>query len=173
VVPILQRQIARGGPITITDAAYTRCFVTIGEAVQRLLSALVVDHRSAILVAPPGNAYRIIDLAHSLLESAVLDRRQIECRFTGLRPGGKISEQMTADEESVAMSSASGLQVVLRSPRPSDQLLNDAIEEIDAALEHRDLGRLLQAILSVVPEYSPSVSLQRQLSEEMRRKTTA
>jgi FlaA1/EpsC-like NDP-sugar epimerase len=173
VVPILQRQIARGGPITITDAACTRYFVTIGEAVQRLLSALVVDHRSAILVAPPGNAYRIIDLAHSLLESAVLDRRQIECRFTGLRPGGKISEQMTSDEESVAMSSASGLQVVLRGPRPSDQLLNDAIEEIDAALEHRDLSRLLQAILSVVPEYSPSVSLQRQLSEEMRRKTTA
>jgi FlaA1/EpsC-like NDP-sugar epimerase len=115
----------------------------------------------------------LINLAHSLLESAGLDRRQIECRFTGLRPGEKISEQMTFDEESLAMSSVSGLQVVLRSPRPSDQLLNDAIEEIDAALEHRDLSRLMQAILSVVPEYSPSVSLQRQLTEEMRGKTTA
>jgi O-antigen biosynthesis protein WbqV len=54
VVPILQRQIARGGPITITDAARTRHSVTVGEAVQRLLSALVVDHRSAILVARPA-----------------------------------------------------------------------------------------------------------------------
>ena len=173
VVPILQRQIARGGPITITDAACTRYFVTVGNAVQRLLSALIVDNSSAILVAQPGSAYRIIDLAHSLLESAGLDRRQIECRFTGLRPGEKICEQMTSDEESLVMSSVSELQVVLRSPRPSDQLLNDAIEEIDAALEHRDLGRLLQAILSVVPEYSPSVSLQRQVTEEIRGKTTA
>jgi hypothetical protein len=61
--------------------------------------------------------------------------------------------------ESLAMSSVSGLQMVLHSPRPSDQLLNDAIEEIDAALEDRDLGRLLQAILSVVPEYSQRASL--------------
>jgi hypothetical protein len=99
------------------------------------------------------------NLTHSLLESAGLNRRQIECRFTRLRPGEKISELMTFDEESLAMSSVSGWQVVLRSPRPSDQILNDAIGEIDAVLEDRDLGRLLQAILSVVPEYSQRASL--------------
>jgi FlaA1/EpsC-like NDP-sugar epimerase len=164
VVPILQRQIAQGGPITITDAACTRYFVSISGAVQRLLSALALDRSSAVLVSQPGSAYRIIDLAHSLLESAGLDRRQIQFRFTGLRPGEKISEQMTSFEERLATSDVCGLQEVVRSSRLSDQLLSYAIEEIRAALQHRDLGRLLQAISSVVPEYSPSVSLQQQIT---------
>ena len=55
VLPILQRQIAQGGPITITDAACTRFFISIDEAIQRLLSALLLDSRSAILVSDVGN----------------------------------------------------------------------------------------------------------------------
>jgi hypothetical protein len=69
----------------------------------RLLSITV-----PLFSSRPESAYRIINLAHSLLESAGLNRRQIECRFTGLRPGEKISELMTFDEESLAMSSVSG-----------------------------------------------------------------
>jgi len=167
VLPILQRQIAQGGPITITDAACTRFFISIHEAIQRLLSALLLDRPSAILVSDVDQTYRIVDLAQFLVENAGLDRQAIEWQFTGLRPGEKVSERMASDKENLATSSIHGLREVLYSPSPTPQKLNAVIKEIDAALRLRDLGRLLQAIACVVPDYVPSARLQQQVIERI------
>jgi FlaA1/EpsC-like NDP-sugar epimerase len=167
VLPILQRQIAQGGPITITDAACTRFFISINEAVQRLLSALLLDRSSAILVSDIDQPYRIVDLAQFLVEDAGLDRRGIEWRFTGLRAGEKVFERMRSDEETLATSSIHGLREVLSSPGSTPQQLNTAITGIDLALRQRDLDRLLQAITGVVPDYVPSARLQQQLRERI------
>jgi FlaA1/EpsC-like NDP-sugar epimerase len=167
VLPILQRQIARGGPITITDAACTRFFISIDEAIQRLLSALLLDSRSAILVSDVGEPSRIVDLAQFLVENADISRKGIEWQFTGLRPGEKIFERMTSDEETLATSSIQGLREVLYSPSPAPQQLNAAITEIHAAIHQRNLGSLVQAITSVVPDYVPSTRLQQDLLERI------
>jgi FlaA1/EpsC-like NDP-sugar epimerase len=167
VLPVLQRQIAQGGPIAITDAACTRFFVSVNGAIQRLLSALMLDSRSAIFVSDMDEPYRIVDLAQFLVENAEPARKEVEWRFTGLRPGEKIFERMTSDEETLAISSIQGLQEVLYSPSPTPQQLNAAITEIDAAIHQRDLGRLLQAIISVVPDYVPSARLQQHLLERI------
>jgi FlaA1/EpsC-like NDP-sugar epimerase len=167
VVPILQRQITRGGPITITDAACTRFFISVTEAIQRLLSALLLDRPSAILISDVDQPRRIVDLAQYLVKNAGLDRQGIEWRFTGLRSGEKLFERMTSDEETVAASSIHGLREVLYSPSPTPQQLNGAITEMDAALRLRDLERLLQAIASVVPDYAPSARLQQQVIERI------
>jgi FlaA1/EpsC-like NDP-sugar epimerase len=163
VVPLLQRQIAQGGPITITDAACTRHFLSITEAVQRLLFALLSNQSSGIFVCEPGPAYRIVDLARFLVDDAGVDQREIQWRYIGLRPGEKLSEQMTADDEEVSAQSAYGLQEVLYGSRPSLQFLNAAIDEIAIAIQERDLSRLLQAISRAVPNYVPSAYLQERL----------
>jgi FlaA1/EpsC-like NDP-sugar epimerase len=166
VVPILQWQIAKGGPITITDAACTRFFVSIDEAVQRLLSALLLNGPSTILVSDVDKAYRIVDLARFLVKNASLDHQRIDYRFIGLRPGEKVSERMTSDGESLATTSVHGLRKVLHSPGPTLQQLSAAIEEIEAAFHPRDLGRLLRTICSVVPDYVLSARLQQQMVRE-------
>ncbi len=123
IVPLLERQIAQGRPITITDAACTRYFVSIAEAVQRVLFALLSEQFSAILVSQPGPAYRIVDLARFLLHRSGVDQREIEWRCIGLRPGEKLIEQMTGKDEEVAAASVYGLQEVLHGSCPSPQLL--------------------------------------------------
>jgi FlaA1/EpsC-like NDP-sugar epimerase len=165
VVPILRRQIAQGGPITITDAACTRFFISVDEAIQRLLFALLLDESSAIFVSDLERSHRLVDLAQFLLENAGLDRQGIDYRFTGLRPGEKISERMTSDEETLAASSVHGLREVLHSPNPAPRQLAAAIAAIDAALLQRDLSKLLEAISSVVPDYVPSAHLRQRAVE--------
>jgi FlaA1/EpsC-like NDP-sugar epimerase len=162
IVPLLQRQIAQGGPITITDAACTRHFVSIAEAVQRVLFAPLSGQSSAILVSQAGPAYRIIDLARFLLERSGMDQREVEWRYIGLRPGEKLFEQMTADDEEVAIQSVHGLREVLHGSHVSPPLLAAAVEEIGAAVQDRDLSRLLRSMSSVVPAYVPSAYLQEQ-----------
>jgi FlaA1/EpsC-like NDP-sugar epimerase len=166
VVPILQRQIAQGGPITITDAACTRFFISIDETIQRLLSALLLDGPSTILVSDVDKAYGIVDLARFLVKNAGLHHQRIDYRFIGLRPGEKVSERMTSDGETLATTSVHGLREVLHSPGPTLKQLTTAIEDIEAAFHPRDLGRLLRAICSVVPDYVLSARLQQQMVRE-------
>ena len=173
VVPMLQSQIAQGGPITITDAACTRFFLSIDEAIHRLLSALLLDGSSTLYASDVDEPFRIVDLAQFLLENAGPDPQKIEWVFTGLRPGEKISEQMISDEEIVETRSIHGLREVLHSPGPTPQQLTAAIAEIDAAHHLRDLRRLLEVIVSVVPGYVPSVRLQQMLEDRVTERITA
>jgi FlaA1/EpsC-like NDP-sugar epimerase len=163
VVPILQRQIAQGGPLTITDATCTRYFVTIDEAVQSLLSTLLIDVPSTILVSRPGIPHRIVDVARFLMKANHSIDQEVEIRFTGLRPGEKLFEQMTSDGEVLANSSVDGLQQILHSPQPSHQTLTLILEEIRASLRDRDLSRLVRAMSRAVPGYLPSARLQEQI----------
>jgi FlaA1/EpsC-like NDP-sugar epimerase len=156
VVPVLQRQIEQGGPITITDAACERQFFSVEETVQRLLFALVLDRAATLFIAEAGTSCQIMEVAEFLLDQAGVNRKEIAFRFIGIRPGEKISEQITAEEEKLAVPVAYGLREVLESPGPSSQLLASAIHEISAAMQNRDLSRLLQAVVSVVPGYVAS-----------------
>jgi FlaA1/EpsC-like NDP-sugar epimerase len=165
MVPTLQHQIARDGPITITDVACTRFFISLHEAVQRILSALLLDRSSSILVSDIAQPYRIVDLARFLVESAGLDYDKVACRVTGLHPGEKLSEQMTSSGETLATTGIHGLREVHHSPSLSPGRLTEAIEEMDAALHPRNLDKLLCAICSVVPDYVPSDSIQQQISD--------
>jgi O-antigen biosynthesis protein WbqV len=100
VVPIFQHQIARGGPVTLTDAQVERYFMTIPEAVQLVLRAVAL---SAGDVAPPtgvltlemGEPVKIIDLARRMIElQGLVPDRDIEIKITGLRPGEKLTEAL-------------------------------------------------------------------------------
>ena len=157
VGPIFLRQIARGGPLTITDAACTRYFLSIDEVVRSLLAALTVDAAPAILIPDAGEPLSIGDLATFLLKQVPADPSFCEIRLTGLRPGDKLTERMLAQDEVSVPSNVGALSVVSSSQKNST--LHAAMEEITIAIEHRHLMRLLDALTGIVPAYAPSEQL--------------
>jgi O-antigen biosynthesis protein WbqV len=100
VVPIFQHQIARGGPVTLTDAQVERYFMTIPEAVQLVLRAVAlsagdVEPPTGVLTLEMGEPVKIIDLARRMIElQGLVPDRDIEIKITGLRPGEKLTEAL-------------------------------------------------------------------------------
>ena len=102
VVPTFLRQIESGGPITITDPEMRRYFMTIPEAVQLVLQAGALGHRGEVFVLDMGEPVRIVDLATDLIRLSGLAPDAVEIRFTGMRPGERLYEEVLISGESVA-----------------------------------------------------------------------
>jgi FlaA1/EpsC-like NDP-sugar epimerase len=136
VVPIFKRQIAAGGPITVTDERMTRFFMTIPEASQLVLQAAAMGEGGEIFVLEMGEQVKIIELARELIRLAGLPQQAIDIQVVGMRPGEKLYEELYFDEE---------------------QMLDTAHPKIHAAY-HRDysMAEVLKAIDSLEPYISRS-----------------
>jgi len=102
VVPTFLRQIESGGPLTVTDPEMRRYFMTIPEAVQLVLQAGALGHRGEVFVLDMGEPVRILDIATDLIRLSGLEPDDIEIRFTGMRPGERLHEEVLISGESVA-----------------------------------------------------------------------
>ncbi|TVR60852.1 MAG: polysaccharide biosynthesis protein [Gemmatimonadales bacterium] len=114
VVPLFQRQIARGGPVTITHPEVTRYFMTIPEAVQLILKAGFLDEaRGEIAMLEMGDPVRIVDLARNMVRlHGKRPEVDIPFTFTGLRPGEKLHERLVGNGEEVRETSLAGVRIV-------------------------------------------------------------
>lgn len=159
VVPIFKRQIAAGGPVTVTDPAMRRFFMTIPEAVQLVLQASAMSKGGEVFVLNMGQAVRIVDLARNLiLLSGLRPEEDIRIEFTGMRPGEKLYEEIHADCENILPTYHEKINI-FAGPVPSRAEMERHMETIRRLCRMRDRARLLMVLKSIVPEYSPSSQL--------------
>ncbi len=96
MLPTFREQIAKGGPVTVTDPDVTRFFMTIPEAVRLVLQAGAIGRAGEIMILDMGEPVRIIDVAKRLIEQS---GKTVEIRYTGLRKGEKMHEVLVANAE--------------------------------------------------------------------------
>ncbi len=155
VVPLFKEQIARGGPVTVTDPEVTRYFMTIPEAAQLILQAATLGQGGEIFVLEMGQPIRILDLARHMISLAgFTPEEDIPIVFTGLRPGEKLHEELVAEEEEIASTAHDRIRV-LRSSGP-DPALASWLGRLEGALAAADVPRALALLQEMVPTYHPS-----------------
>jgi O-antigen biosynthesis protein WbqV len=159
VVPLFQRQLAAGGPLTVTHPEVTRYFMTVREAVELVLQAAAVgtEDREAtgrIFVLEMGQPIRVMDLARQMIRLAGLrPDEDIEIRITGLRPGEKLYEELLHDHESALPTRAPGM--TLAAPRTGDlAAMGAALDRLEEAARRGDLAAVQAEIGALVPEYA-------------------
>jgi FlaA1/EpsC-like NDP-sugar epimerase len=153
VTEVFARQIASGLPLTVTDPAARRYFLTVAEAVELLLTA-ASEHAPCLLVPLLPQPHFIADLARFMARALAPDREST-IEFTHLRPGDKESEQLWSDSETPHPATASSL-LCLRSPLPPRSQLQAQLATLHRAVQSRDLPAALSTLRILVPDYTPS-----------------
>jgi FlaA1/EpsC-like NDP-sugar epimerase len=160
VVPLFARQLAAGGPLTVTAPEVSRFFMTVREAVELVLQAAALSPaedaegvRGKIYVLDMGEPVKIVDLALQMIRLAGLrPDRDIKIEFVGLRPGEKLREELFHAAEAVVPTGNPAIR--LAAPRTADYpMLARSIDELEEHAEARRDERVLQLLERLVPEY--------------------
>jgi len=158
VVPLFQKQLSAGGPLTITDPQMERYFMTVGEAVELVLQAATLngktqDRNGKIFVLDMGEPVKILDLAEQMIRLAgLVPGKDIKIEITGLRPGEKLFEEMFHGSEQLVETESDG--IFLAAPRAAEaDALTRSIIELAKAATDADRDRLVRIIGELVPEY--------------------
>lgn len=157
VVHIFQKQIAAGGPVTVTHPEARRFFMSIPEAAQLVLQAAAMGRGGEIFVLDMGSPIRILDLAQDLIRLHGLEPgRDIEIVFTGLRPGEKLSEELFFAWEKPEQTRHPKVLVV-NSDRPIDsERFRSALSELENLTRERDVQSIVAKLKEIVPEFQPA-----------------
>src|ERR1022692_1708371 len=165
VIPIFKKQIAAGGPVTVTHAEMRRFFMTIPEACQLVLQAAVIGEGGQICVLDMGEPIKIVDLARDLiLLSGLRPGEDIKIEFTGMRPGEKLYEELNTMFENTAPTAHEKIRIFVGNGMPEGDMLTwlSCLRKICGA---RDVGRLVVALKEIVLDYSPSAHLLKRVIE--------
>jgi FlaA1/EpsC-like NDP-sugar epimerase len=153
VVPTFLKQIRAGGPITITHPDMQRYFMTIPEAVQLVLQAAVLGQGGEVFVLDMGEPIKIVDLASDLIRlSGLRVGDDVEIHFTGLRPGEKLFEELSRDDESLQPTSHHTI-LCSRLGIPPAGVHAHVEALVQSAMRRDDDTVLRQRIAELVPEY--------------------
>jgi FlaA1/EpsC-like NDP-sugar epimerase len=153
VVPLFQRQIRRGGPLTVTHPEARRFFMTIPEAVRLVLQAGSMGRGGEVFMLEMGEQVRIDDLARQLIRMAGLrEGEDIEIVYTGLRPGEKLCEELHSDAERMRITRHDRIMVWDLEAPPESELLED-VDELEARARAGDADGVRLQLQRIVPEY--------------------
>lgn len=156
VIPLFKRQIAAGGPVTVTHPEIRRFFMTIPEAAELVLQAAAMGNGGEIFVLDMGEPVRIQDLARNLiLLSGLKPDLDIRVEFTGIRPGEKLYEEVSSIEEDTVPTRHSKIRI-FTGPSPSQESTSRWLEELRRATEARDAAEVVLALKELAPDYNPS-----------------
>ena len=162
VVPLFRKQIAQGGPITVTDRRITRFFMTIPEACSLVLEASSIGEGGDIFVFDMGEKVKIWDLAEKMRKLA--HRPEIEIIETGLRPGEKLYEEVLANEENtIKTDNEKIMHAIVRKYEASD--VDAMFAKLHDALETCDSMKIVAQMKVIVPEFKSNNSIFSQLDK--------
>ena len=153
VLPIFQEQIASGGPVTVTHPDMCRYFMTIPEACQLILEAGSLGRGGEIFILDMGQSVRILDLAHDMIRLAGLEPdRDIEVRFTGIRPGEKLYEELSLDEENATRTRHPRIYIGSKTSIALGELRTQ-IDELNRRADAGNDEAMRAMFREIVPEY--------------------
>jgi len=159
VIPIFKKQIATGGPLTVTHPEMRRFFMTIPEACQLVLQAAAIGKGGQICVLDMGEPVKIVDLARNLiLLSGLRPDEEIKIEFTGMRPGEKLYEELSTMLEDTVPTAHEKIRIFVGNGMPEGDL-STWLDNLRTICTTRDVGRLMVALKEIVPDYSPSAHL--------------
>lgn len=163
VIPIFKKQIAAGGPITVTHPEMRRFFMTIPEACQLVLQAAAIAEGGQICVLDMGQPVRIVDLARNLiLLSGLKPDEDIAIEFTGKRPGEKLCEELSTLLEDTVPTNHRKIRIYTGNGLPQESL-DALLRSLREICRSRDLGRLIMVLKETVLDYNPSAEILRQV----------
>ena len=155
VIPLFKKQIAKGGPVTVTDKNITRFFMTIPEAVSLILQAVTYANGGEIFVLDMGEPVKIYDLAETLIKlTGYVPNVDIPIQVTGLRPGEKLYEEILMAEE--GLTSTKHNKIYISKPTNISMTeVKDALVELDSIKYNRNysIKKVKETMKKVVPTY--------------------
>ena len=156
VIPLFRRQIAAGGPVTLTDRRIIRYFMTIREAVQLVLTSGAFARDGELFVLDMGQPVKILDLAESMVRlSGFEPYKDIDIIETGLRPGEKLYEELLVNKDE--MTKTSNEKIFIETDTvPSREEIASALEKLKAACDTCDDETVRRTLQEIVPSFKPS-----------------
>jgi FlaA1/EpsC-like NDP-sugar epimerase len=152
-VPLFQRQLERGGPLTVTHADATRYFMTIPEAVRLVLQAAAMGRGGEVFLLDMGEPVKVVDVARQMIRLAGLkEGEDVEISLIGLRPGEKLHEELHTRDEQVRMTRRERI-MTWDLPAEDEAVLRAEVAELERVAVHGDAAAIRGALARVVPEY--------------------
>lgn len=158
VIPLFRKQIAEGGPVTVTHEAMTRYFMTIPEACQLVLEAGVMGNGGEIFVFDMGESVRIFDLAQKMVSLSGLQvDRDIEIVISGLRPGEKLYEELLANEEETLPTHHEKIMIAKVRSNPL-KVTSDQVNQLIKMFDEQENEVIVRYMKQMVPEFKSNNS---------------
>jgi FlaA1/EpsC-like NDP-sugar epimerase len=156
VIPLFKRQIEQGGPITVTHPEINRYFMSIEEAAQLILQAGAMGQGGEIFLLKMGKPIKIADMAKELIKlSGRIPDVEIKIKYTGLREGEKLYEELITDGEGIVETGHEKIMVLRRSGQENYGPLFSGIERLLQKAREQDAGGIKHIMLELIPEYKP------------------
>ncbi len=155
VIPLFKRQIAKGGPVTVTHPEIYRYFMTISEAVQLIMQAGAMGKGGEIFILDMGEPVKIVDLARDIITLSGLEPdKDIKIAFTGLRPGEKLYEELFTDGEEITSTLHEKIKVA-GAEKIDWQVLLEKVEQMLESLQDGFSQTTMEKVKEIVPEFQP------------------
>lgn len=151
VIPLFKSQIKKGGPLTVTHPEITRYFMSIPEAAQLVIQAGSIGEGGEIFVLEMGEPFKIVDLAKQMITLAGFKKDDIKIKFTGLRPGEKLYEELLADQESTLPTCHEKVRIA--KARPVFENFSEFLSELQSLNEDAKMQDVVKILKNGVPEF--------------------
>ena len=160
VIPLFKRQIAKGGPVTLTDKRIIRYFMTIPEASQLVLQSGAMANNGELFVLDMGQPVKILDLAENMIKLS--GAHDIEIIETGLRPGEKLFEELLIKSDTLTKTDNDLIFIEKDTPL-SKEVINEKLQVLKKAIENEDDNDAREALRSVVPTFRRPEEINKQV----------